>query len=179
MADPTSRIRPAEPADARALAVIHVTCWRAAYAGIMPDALLAGLSVEDRERSWRRNLETPASSEGHTWLVEVAGRALGFASTGPCRDADRPSGFELWALYLDPAAWGRGLGRALMAFVLADAAARGHDTLSLWVLDGNTRGRRFYEAAGFRADGGAKIEIEGGAELPHLRYRGVTGIAAE
>jgi hypothetical protein len=38
--------------------------------------------------------------------------------------------------------------------------------VTLWVLGGNVRARRFYEVTGMRPDGGAKVEVEGGAELP-------------
>jgi len=37
----------------------------------------------------------------------------------------------------------------------------------LWVLRGNARAIRFYEAAGFRLDGGAKVE----GEVDELRMR--------
>ena len=40
-------IRPATPADAPAIAAIHVASWQATYPGIMPAAFLAGLSVEN------------------------------------------------------------------------------------------------------------------------------------
>jgi GNAT superfamily N-acetyltransferase len=72
---------------------------------------------------------------------------------------------------LAPDAWGRGYGRALFAVAVDDRGARGFSAVTLWVLGGKLRARCFYEAAGMRPDGGAKVEIEGGAELPHLRYR--------
>ena len=51
------QIRTAAPTDARAVAEIHVAAWRAAYRGIMPNALLDDLSVEKREVSWRSAIE--------------------------------------------------------------------------------------------------------------------------
>jgi hypothetical protein len=41
----------------------------------------------------------------------------------------------------------------------------------LWVFDANIRARRFYGAAGFMADGGARSFSRGGANAPELRYR--------
>ena len=40
-------LREATPADAPALAAVQVASWRAAYRGLMPDGVLAGLSVPD------------------------------------------------------------------------------------------------------------------------------------
>ena len=47
---------------------------------------------------------------------------------------------------------------------------RGHLEAILWVLDDNPRARRFYELAGWAADGTAR-EIElFGFHLPEVRY---------
>lgn len=43
----------------------------------------------------------------------------------------------------------------------------------LWVLESNARARRFYERAGWRPDGGTKIESRGEIELHEVRYRAV------
>ena len=40
-------IRPATEADARTIAEIHVAGWVAAYRGMVPDELLASLSVDE------------------------------------------------------------------------------------------------------------------------------------
>jgi Acetyltransferase (GNAT) family. len=41
----------------------------------------------------------------------------------------------------------------------------------LWVLESNQRARRFYEAAGWRADGGHKIDESYGFPMSLVRYR--------
>jgi GNAT superfamily N-acetyltransferase len=165
-------IRLAVPGDGEGIGRVQVDSWRAAYAGLMPDAVLAGLSAEQRGAAWRGRLERPEVPERRCFVVDVSAEVLGFASTGPSRDegADRETA-EIYALYLAPTAWGRGYGRALFAAAVDDLGARGFSAVTLWVLGGKLRARCFYEAAGMRPDGGAKVEIEGGAELPHLRYR--------
>ena len=60
---------------------------------------------------------------------------------------------ELYALYVAPAHWSTGAGRALMGRVLAEAQAEGYPRIVLWVLEQNARARRFYERAGFRLRG--------------------------
>jgi hypothetical protein len=58
-----------------------------------------------------------------------------------------------------------------MDHVRHDFAARAIPAMTLWVLDGNARARRFYERAGLVADGAAKHATFGGATLREVRYR--------
>lgn len=167
-------IRAATVEDARAIAEIHVAGWRAAYRGQMPDEVLDGLSVEKRTEQWTQRIGTPPTPDHRTWVSLDGARVTGFANTGPSRDADaRPGVAELFAIYVDPLAWGTGAGRALFAHAAADLMERGFPGLSLWVLDTNARARRFYELAGLRADGGEKTATFGGAVLRELRYSSV------
>ena len=141
-------LRAASAADARAIAEIHVAGWRAAYRGLMPDAQLDALSVEQRASFWTRTLSLPAPSR-----VIVAGDA-GFCSYGPTRDAgEQDDVAEIYALYVMPDCWRRGIGRALCGRAVTDAASRSCSAMALWVLVQNGLARRFYEALGFAADG--------------------------
>jgi ribosomal protein S18 acetylase RimI-like enzyme len=173
MAEITPSIRAATPADAPALADLQVWAWQWAYRGQLPDAVLDGLpaDLDRRAAFWRESFATPASDR-RTWLVEVAGRLVGFADTGPCRDADAPPATaELNAIYLDPAAIGLGIGRALLAHAMDDLRQRGYRAATLWVLATNARARRFYTAAGWHADGAAKMEqSQAGVVLEEVRY---------
>jgi ribosomal protein S18 acetylase RimI-like enzyme len=58
-----------------------------------------------------------------------------------------------------------------MASALDRLAAAGYEQATLWVLDTNARARRFYEAAGFRADGAEKPDDRGTFTLREVRYR--------
>ena len=77
---------------------------------------------------------------------------------------------ELHAIYLHPAAWDQGVGRAL--FRQGEDALRslGYRSAILWVLETNRRARDFYEAAGWRADGETKIEQRERWTLHEVRY---------
>lgn len=163
-------IRRARPRDARAIARVHVDSWQTAYLGLVPAAILNQLTVDDRTTSWQRILGSRASG---TWVVEADGAIVGFASAGPNRDDDAEThgGGEIYAIYLTPAFWGRGLGFELMQSALEDLRSRRVRVVTLWVLAGNTRARRFYEQCGFSLDGGEKVEHLGGAVLPEVRYR--------
>ena len=47
---------------------------------------------------------------------------------------------------------------------------QGHTTIFLWVFSLNQRARRFYEAMGFKTDGGTKM-LNSGIPLVVIRYR--------
>jgi GNAT superfamily N-acetyltransferase len=73
---------------------------------------------------------------------------------------------ELYAIHVDPAYLGTGVGRALMA----DALPRLGDRAVLWVLEQNARARRFYERGGWEFDGTTREEPMGGVPTRQLRY---------
>lgn len=162
-------IRDATGADAAAIARVHVDSWRTTYRGLMPDAVLDGLSYAGRERQWV--WATSAAAEGRGCVVvadEGEAGIVGFASGGACRD-DLGYGAEVPAIYLLEAWQGRGLGKGLMLAAADRLAARGYDSLLVWVLETNELGRRFYAALG-GAVVGAKEEELFGATLREVAY---------
>lgn len=167
----TVRIREGEPADAEAIAGIHVRSWQATYRGQLTDEYLDGLTVEDRLERHRHALEHPPP-EYRMWVAEDAGRIAGFAVTGRSQDADADEGTgELYAIYLEPDRVGTGLGRTLFEHAIDDLRARGYRTVTLWVLETNDRARRFYERAGWSTDGAATSERVDCEMRPTVRYR--------
>jgi GNAT superfamily N-acetyltransferase len=166
------RIRPATVADARAIAEIGVLGWQAAYRGILPDGLLASLSVAPREVAWRSILESDPNRASPAWVAEGDGRVVGFVSSGPPRDEDVPlPAAEIYAIYVVPETCRRGAGSALLNAAVDHWRTHGAATLVLWVLEANARGRAFYAALGWQADG-RRQEIDlGGQATPEVRYR--------
>lgn len=150
-------IRPATVADADAIGEVHVASWRAAYAGLIPDDFLAGLSAESRAASWARLI----GDGGRVLVAEEDGVIAGFAAYGDGR---------LYALYLLPEYWGRGLGRALHDRVVEELSG---DSAVLWVLATNERAKAFYVRRGWVADGASQTETidNGRVTLEELRFR--------
>ena len=166
----TAVVRGATPADADGIGGVHVRSWQAAYVGLVPQRILDDLSVRQRAGSWRGVIERGGAER--VWVVEEGARVRGFASVGPARDEDLPAGSgELYAIYLEPEAWSIGLGRQLFATATADLRERGFRPLTLWVLTDNERGRRFYEAAGWRHDGTRRVLDFDGTRIEEIRYR--------
>ena len=161
-------VRPATPADADAMGRLHVRAWQAAYRGQMPDDYLDDLRAEDRAAYWDGVLRR----EGRRGVVLVAeqdGEVIGFAAAGPSPD---PEGVgELFAINLDPDHWGTGAGRALPRAARAELARLGFGELVLWVLPATARARRFYETAGWAADGSERTVEAMGVVVPEVRYR--------
>jgi len=164
-------VRKATTDDARAIAEIHVAGWRWAYKGLVPDGLLDSLSVERREETWRSGLAR-ALPGWALFVAEREGKVLGFIGCGPCGDDDAAENTaEVYAIYLQPEVVGTGVGRELFARAVDHLRDFGFAHATLWVLANNARARRFYEIAGWRADGAEKAQDWDGHELPELRYR--------
>lgn len=164
------RIRDMTLADCRRVSELRIRGWRSAYRGLMPRSYLDALDVQaDTER--RRARLSQGDGSVVNLVAERDGEALGWAAHGPYRDGEvRTADAELYAIYISPDLLGRGIGRALLAESVRRCTAAGHTRMFLWVLKENTRARRFYERAGFHADGAEEpFEVDGVA-VPEVRY---------
>jgi ribosomal protein S18 acetylase RimI-like enzyme len=168
------RIRPATPTDADALAAVQVTSWQRAYRGIFPDEYLDGLDAGRWRTGWQRMLAETDWPRRGTLLAETPdGELTGFADVRPTRDDDAgdvPTG-ELTSIYLSPQHWGTGAGRELLSAATEQLRQAGFTEATLWVLEGNTRARRFYASAGWRPDGARKDAVIAGVPVVEVRYR--------
>ncbi len=165
------RIREMTLADCDRVAEIRVGGWRSAYQGLIPQSYLDGLSVEEDAERRRMYLSQGDGSVVNLVAEDADGELVGWACHGPYREGEVLTGdAELYAIYVHPLHLGQGAGRALLARSVAGCSAAGHGRVLLWVLKGNDRARRFYERAGFRADGAEEpFEVDGVA-VPEVRY---------
>jgi ribosomal protein S18 acetylase RimI-like enzyme len=166
-------IRLARTEDAPQIAVVHVQSWQGAYRGLLPQTYLDSFDPAQRVGRWERSLSETDWSRGGTLLADTGGSLLGFINYSPTRDgdADPKRVGEIHAIYLVPAAWGKGIGKQLMDASLGRLIEAGFDQVTLWVLDSNVRARRFYEAGGWSADGAAKRDESRGFPVTQVRYR--------
>jgi GNAT superfamily N-acetyltransferase len=162
-------LRPAQPSDAIAVARVHVRAWQVGYRNLLPDGYLDGLRPE--ERAQRYNFANPDPLQPATIVAVVAEEICGFATTAPARDRDAADGGELWALYVDPERWGRGIGAALLAAARARLLDLGFRHAVLWVMAGNARAERFYRSDGWAPDGLRRTEPVWGVVADEIRYR--------
>jgi ribosomal protein S18 acetylase RimI-like enzyme len=161
-------VRDARPEDAPRIAEIHVRAWQAAYREVLPEAFLAGLSVPDREASWRKNL----GDGSYVLVAEEGDQVVGWLIGGRTRDPDcAATTGEIYAVYVDPGCWRRGAGRQLWARARVDLRAQGYTAVTLWVLAENVAARGFYERLGFGLDPEARKTVEmAGRSLVEMRY---------
>jgi GNAT superfamily N-acetyltransferase len=160
------QVRAATSADALAIERARIHGWRVAYRHVVPADELDALPIDAKR--WRRRLDEPPAGWSTFVVTDDGGDVVGFASTGPSRD--EPGIGELYAIYVEPSAWGSGAGRALIERGEAQLASE-YAEATLWVLEANARARRFYEQAGWQPDGARKAEARFGVRAAEVRYR--------
>jgi len=160
----TIAIRAAGIDDAGAIAHVHVESWRTTYAGIVPDAYLAGLDEILRTRLWHGWL----SGKALVFVAEMDGCVVGFAHGGANREPLEACDAELYSIYLLRDAQKRGIGAGLLRAMANALLERNFKSMAVWVL-GQNRSRSFYEKTGARLAMSKVIEI-GGAKLMEVAY---------
>jgi GNAT superfamily N-acetyltransferase len=161
-------LSPAGPADAAALAELHVKSWRETYPGILPRTYLERMSPALHEHRWRLRL---AKTNEVTLAAEDRSGLVGYVSGDWTRGAKGEDGLvEISTLYVLKRAQGRGLGLALFEGCARVLAARGAKALIVWALRENHPARGFYERIGGVRDRMGE-EYVGGAVVPSVRYR--------
>ncbi|MEK8145252.1 GNAT family N-acetyltransferase [Streptomyces sp. M10(2022)] len=100
---------------------------------------------------------------------------VGWICFGPCRSEMASPGRagEVYALYVSPDLIGQGIGRRLLEEAHAQMRSQGFEASALWVLSDNQRARRFYERAGYQADGATQDDAYNEITLTELRYQRV------
>ncbi len=150
-------LRPPELADCDELGHVHVNAWKVAYRGIMPDGYLDALRWQDRAQRWREILSAPADEVWRRVAVANA-RVVGFVAVGPHRTLGVEAS-ELWAINIDPAVYGTGVGQALIEAAHQELRGRAFSQAVLWCVKDNHRAIRFYARNGWHHDGTERIEF--------------------
>ena len=181
MAD--ASVRPATLVDVADVARLQVSTWKTAYDGILPADVLAGLSEQQAAEAWQAGIASPPT-QGHRVLVAFEGRqAVGFVAMAPASDDDLDAGdveptgdvpttdttVVVSPLLVEPR-WGRrGHGSRLLAAAVDLAREDGAIRALAWVLEPDTASRSFFAAAGWEADGVARILDTGPTTVRELR----------
>ncbi|MFE9929292.1 GNAT family N-acetyltransferase [Streptomyces sp. NPDC005533] len=166
-----THVREMDAADIEAVSTIRVRGWQAAYAGIVPRTYLDAMTVE-ADASMRRQWFSSPRGESMDLVAHGERGPVGWVCFGPCR-SPLPGPLrvaEVYALYVSPDLTGQGIGRMLLGEAHSRMEGQGFGASALWVLRDNRRARRFYERAGYRADGAAQDDVYGEVTLTELRY---------
>lgn len=165
MATPADRaitVRPARPEEWERAGAVCVAAYDAAdqlepgspYIAVLADA--AGRA---------RDSIVLVAVEDTTVVGTVTICSPGSAS----REIGGPDEVEFRFLAVDPAAWGQGIGAALVAAVEEHARATGAHALAICVRDINTSAARMYERMGFLRDPDRDWTPRDGVNLLALR----------
>lgn len=167
------KIRKAVCADATGIATVHIKSWQSSYKNIVPDEILANLSLERRLQHWSQTLCASNPTVTNNEFVFVAenetGAVVGFASGGPERTSDALYDGELYAIYLLENYQGQGLGKKLFRAVMRQLAAQNYNNMLLWVFTDNQPSWRFYEGQGGQELRSQQFEL-GGQNLSETGY---------
>ena len=132
----------ATAADAEEIAAVKAIGWRSTYAQWVPEAVLAPLTdVAAQATELAAVLVDPAN---FAILARDDDRLLGFAT---CLGAGRAEPL-LDSFHVLPEARGRGVGAAILRDLAAELARRGTTTLTVEVVEQNTRTRELYKRLG-------------------------------
>jgi ribosomal protein S18 acetylase RimI-like enzyme len=154
----TVALRRATADDLPQVTGVFLACWRGSYAAVLPERLVTTMTDERAATMWARALTAPT---GATVVAAEDGNLLGVTRY----DASGTEG-AVHSLYISPAAQGLGIGSRLLDHAVADFAARGVASATLWVFAGNGPAIAFYRSRGWLPDGGTRVEPEfGEAEL--------------
>jgi len=167
-------IRRAERADAPAIGRVHVETWQSAYAGLLPDAMLAGMTDVRHAALWAHTLSDSNEAKGVFVADDDEMGVVGFGSCGPVRDM--PEGLnctemrvgEVYLLYVEPDFQNQGNGRRLLDALFQQLHAQGFDTAVLWMLAENQT-RFFYEGLGGQ-EVGQRTDTFAGADVDEIAY---------
>ncbi|MGZ4130546.1 MAG: N-acetyltransferase family protein [Actinomycetota bacterium] len=130
-----------------------------------PDAFGSAYEAEsnDPEETWRE--WAAEGADGGSCFVAIAldgERWIGMAMGAPHRD--HPGEAGLFAMWVDPADRGEGIGRRLVSDVIAWADAAGFPALRLRVTTTNEAATHLYETCGF-VDTGGRAPLRDGSDV--------------
>ena len=143
-------LRRATVADAEAIAAVRIESWLATYRGMIPDAYLDSMKLEESITHWHTILEAlPAANDRIcVFVAESEGEVIGFASGMLLPESKLEMNAELTAVYLRPGWQRSGIGRRMVQKVARTLQAQGSNSLLVWVIAENAIARNFYEELG-------------------------------
>lgn len=151
-------VRVAAATDGAGIAAIKWRAFGASYrGGVLSDAFLDERDVVPPVSFWIGRAMLPPSRRHRLLVWGRPGRVFGYLDAGPVHDEDadpaHPGAGEIYELYVDPTAQGRGGGSRLLEAAEDWFRSAGFDRLELSTLVTNPAAQAFYAARGWRPTG--------------------------
>lgn len=161
-------VRPASLRDAKPIAEAHVSAWEESIRTAGPAEAMQRYGVDSRQATWREAIDL---CEPQVLVATDKDKVVGFVAFDRSRDKGTPSSTgEIWALFVAPAHWGRGVGLALWDAARDGLQEEGCTKATLWLPMRFERAMRFVELAGFKREpGSAKTVDVGGTRIEEIR----------
>lgn len=157
-------IRFIAPTDDRSeISRVYEESWKFAYKGIVPQSYLDSIP----EGRWASKVD---SLDRKTLVCVESGKIIGTTSFSKSRFAQFSDWGEIISIYLLPNYMGRGYGKALLEAAVAELKTMDYKNVFLWVLEENSRARKFYEKMGFTLADDYLDDNIGGKNLREIRY---------
>ncbi len=128
--------------------------------------MLDSLDPTTKVSSWESFI---TAAQNQVFVIEYTSNIIGYAHVCDSRDQPDSAVGEIASMYVVPHQWRTGLGSALVRAAEEWLREHGHRSITLWVLEANTRARCFYERFGYALDGVSKVHPKSG--LIEVRYR--------
>jgi ribosomal protein S18 acetylase RimI-like enzyme len=106
------------------------------------------------------------SGDSSFFVAREAERVVGIGSQQAARESDGTGPIIVGLMHLsmiavDPARWGKGIGKALTEYGVRRAAKLGYTSIQLWTHLSNERAQRLYTSVGFKQAGREKTDDRG------------------
>jgi len=141
------QIRQAREEDAADVAQVYIDSWHDTYPGVLPSSLLRAMTPRGQTARWLATIR--AQGRESVLVADTRHGIVGMASAGPARDDKLGFDGEVYTLYVDPAYYGQGIGRALLEGAFLTLRKSGMSGCVIWAHARN-HARYFYEAMGGR-----------------------------
>lgn len=160
--------------DATGIAEVQVRAWRGAYAGLLPEEVLAAIEPQDFAAAWHTSLNHPKDARNRVLVALERNTIRGFAITGPAADpdCDPVADGEVSEFTIDPEQTRQGHGSRLVQACADTLRADKFTRAMLWLNSTDDILRGFLTEAGWGTDGAHReLELHGDGSVTVKQVR--------
>ena len=140
-------IREAKVGDASEIAKVNIDSWRSTYLGLIANAILDEMNLDNYVSKWNNILTTLEANENFCFVAEnELKEVVGYSLCGKNSHTKFYFEAELYAIYLLKKYQGRGIGKKLFMKSIKEFKNQNINSFLLFVLSSNLGARNFYES---------------------------------
>ncbi len=123
--------------------------WRKFYSSYVNPRLTDQKGCRERTARLKRDF-IQGKRAAYVWKERE--QVLALLSVGETTDSDKPDAFEIWRLYIEPAAQNKGIGTEMLTFAEQYAKEHGYGEIIIWTFKQNQRALSLYQKLGYSPD---------------------------